>query len=271
MLMKTLALLLLTAVQDSAQPTDFKLPAGPEFKIQNEVIIGNSALPAARNLTLFQPHLVIDVRYVGTSHQISEIAIFDAKDRSFVLLDVSRKLRLKVDNLQLMRILDGMRKELQSSPKVEHLLFADAIEKFDAENKLIRVASDRIEYEVVGFRPPSDPILAHYLSFLDNYTLLGVTDPTRMPPFARIRLNRAIKKFGLMPKTVSLTLIDADGISTVLQATSKHELETSLSESDHQLVATTRRYWMEFRQVSLSEYRSIELAEGPDRSARHSK
>lgn len=232
-----------------------------EFKIHNEVFVGGRSLAASSNLTLFQDRRVFDFRYLEGGTKIGEIAIFDAQDRSFVLLDVERKLRLEIDNIQLLRILEGMRNELKNSPKVAHQLFDDATEEFDAAANSIRVGNSRIKYDVVGKRPEEDQLLAAYLRFLENYTLLGATDPLRMPPFARIKLNRSIKKFGIMPESVSLKIFDQDGVSIEVAAKSQHKLETELSSQDRQLISLARQYWMEFEQVGIARYRSIEFAD----------
>ena len=234
-----------------------------EFKILNQVFAGEPGTgnqPNSTVLTLFQGPRVFDFRF-SRAGEICEIVVFDNKTRGFTLLDVERKIRLKVDNLQLMRVLDGMRNELKESPKVQHLLFEDVQEFFDDEKQLIEVASDRIKYEVEGHRPEQDLVLAAYLRFLDNYTLLGVTDPRRIPPFARMRLNRAIKKYGIVPSLVKLTTLDSSGQIELL-ATSRHRLELSLTKEDRSRIELARKYWVEFRQVDLTYYRSIDVADG---------
>lgn len=237
-----------------------------QFKIHNEVFVGDRSLAASINLTLFQGNNVFDFRYLADGKTVDEITIFDAQDRSFALLDVKRKIRLKVDNLQLLKYLEGMRKELTKSPKVAHLLFADASEKFDETTNSIQVSSSRIKYDVIGKRPEQDQVLAEYLRFLDNYTLLGATDPMRMPPFARIELNRSIKKFGILPMTVELTIYDPDGVTVEVTANSKHRLEPQLSIEDQKLIDLARKYWVEFERVGITRYRSIEVADGKPES-----
>ena len=245
-------------IQDSQNQVTEKI----EFKLSNEVYVGESTTPLSTNLTLFDDQRVFDFRY-SANNKLQEIAIFDAKDRSFVLLDVDRELRLKIDNLQLLRILEGMRKELEQSPKVSHLLFTDSIENYEPAKETIQVVSPRIQYEVKGKRPNQDQVLVRYLRFLENYTLLSVTDPRRMPPFARIKVNRAIKKFGILPDSVSLTIRDAADTRNELVANSRHKLQLRLSGADRALIDSARGSWMEFREVELAEYREIRVAQDP--------
>ena len=242
-----------------------------EFKLSNQVFVQGSTLPRTTNLTLFQDQRVFDFRFKEASEDVVEMAIFDAQDRSFVLLDVQRKLRLKIDNLQLLRILEGMREELKDSPKVSHLLFEDAKETYDPEKNSIRVANSRIQYDVTGKRPQSDQILIRYLRFLENYTMLSITDPKRMPPFARIKVNRAIKKFGILPSSVSLKIRNTDESQLEIAARSRHEFQSALSERDRNLIDSARKYWMEFREVGLAEYRGIRVADLPDGSTEKTK
>ena len=82
-----------------------------------------------------------------------------------------------------------------------------------------------------------------------------------MPPFARIELNASLKKYGFIPKEVQVSLIPSlDPPSEPIQLKTTHSLMWELSEKDKQRIASAKRYWMEFEEVSLSEFRQLQSA-----------
>lgn len=242
-------------------------PQGPstteplEFKIETEVFGDDPQSPVSRNLTLFSENLVFDFRFSRNSAgEPDEITIFDSSQRNFILLDSKRKTRLKIDNLQLLRILDGMGKDLKENGATGYLVFGEFQEDYQSRTNRVTVSNDFISYSAAGERPINESILKLYFEFVDHYTLLSVTDPRRMPPFARLQLNNAVKKYGFIPAQISLIVKPSDFNSIGFEAASRHRVKEELDSGDQKLIANARKNWAEFRQVDLAEYRGLETA-----------
>jgi len=248
----------LTCIATAQQPTDASPAiAPPDFKIITKVIGTGSNQSISHNQTIFHSNIVCDVRYdpAAPTNPI-EFTIYEPKNHKFILLDVRRKLRLELDTLQLLRIVDGMRKELESNPQTVHLASQDFQETFQAGKQQIVVANDFVSYSAIGQRPSDATLLPRYHDFLDQFTRLSSTNPNSFPPFARIRLNQSIKKYGLVPTVVSRSIKGNSG-NPPITASTRHQLVASLSNRDRELVESAKQYWTQFSRVDLAKYRGI--------------
>ncbi len=236
-------------------------PSAVEFKIVSEVFLDGTAGPVSTNQTLFQNALVFDFLLSASGDDILEAAILDESNQRFVLLDPQREIRLHLDNLQLLQFVEGMRQELQNSEKTAFLVFENAEEDFQPDNGTITVENDFITYRAIGQRPDDDRLLQRYYEFLAHYTRLSTTDPSRLPPFARMGLNRAMKKYGILPREVRLEMRESGYSMAPFAAVSKHRLSRSLDAVDRQRIEKTKKDWMRFRSVGLAEYRNLKSEE----------
>jgi hypothetical protein len=232
-----------------------------EFKIITEVFLDGSTTPVSINQTLFPGGLVFDFRLSTTGDTILESTVFDERNQRFVLLDPQREIRLQLDNLQLLRFVEGMKQELQNSEETAFLVFDDAEEEFQPDAHQVIVKNQYITYRASGYRPEDDRLLQNYYEFLAYYTRLSTTDPRRLPPFARMGLNRAMKKYGILPSEVGLELRESGHPMGSFTAVSKHRIVASLDDVDRQRIQETKENWMRFRPVGLAEYRELEQSE----------
>ncbi len=258
------ALLMLAFPQTlvSQNPGELSATDLPEFKIETKIFGDDPQSAVSHNRTLFSETFVFDFRFSMESvDEPLEVAIFDANQRQFILLDSKREIRLKLDNLQLLRILDGMGKDLQENEKTGFLVFEEFQEDYQVQSNRVTVSNDFIWYSATGERPKNESVLKRYFEFLDPYTLLSVSDPGRMPPFARLRLNSAVKKYGFIPTQVSLVVKPSEFNRFDFQASSRHKIEVKLDASDKKLIETAKKNWVEFRAVELAEYRGLATVE----------
>ena len=149
-----------------------------------------------------------------------------------------------------------MRKELESNPQTEHLAKQDFQENFDVKQQRVVVENDFVSYSAIGQRPREDSLLPRYHDFLDQFTRLTSTNPNSFPPFARIRLNEAIKKYGFVPTVVSRSIKGNAG-DPPITASTRHQLVVPLSDQDRGLVQTAKQHWTQFPRVDLAKYRGI--------------
>ena len=247
---------------DSMVDAKIDSAANRDFKILTKIFVDGYSAPVSSNSTLFQKGLVFDFQVPSGQTEASAVTIYDSRNRKFVLLDLTRKVKLNLDSLQLLRIFDGMKKDLESNDRTKHLVSSEYSEKFDIDKMELVVENDFVDYRVIGERPKFDSILPRYHEFLDQYTFLTATDPERTPPIARIHLNRAIKKYGLMQKEVVRRVKENDFHAGTLRASkvsSRHTLEMLISGEDQAKIDLAKQHWMRFKEVDLAKYYEIDV------------
>jgi hypothetical protein len=234
--------------------------AAQDFRIETEVIDAVSGDVISENLTLFSGNLIIDFMLSpDTTRFPSEIVIYDTSLKRFVLMDTARKIRTEVADTDLLKILVALQGSHFVDETNEFLFRPEFEESYDQSTGQVELRCPRLTYRMKGTRPAQDVALHRYFEFIDQFARLNATDPRRMPPFARLKLNQAIKKHGVIAEEVEMCLSpDAEGERPEIRIRSKHVAMWKLSEQDRERIESARRYWMEFKNVGLKEYRDIE-------------
>ena len=235
-------------------------PAFPDFKIESQVFIDRDHTPVCINQTMFNAGLVIDLQFKNGANHPSEICIYDSRNRKFILLNIEKQIRLNVDQLQLLRIAEAMKQELRNSETTQALVFENFEEDFQQKGNIVSVSNGVVSYVSRGIRPSVDSILVPYYEFLDQYAMIAVTDPQRMPPFARLKLNQTIKKYGLVPASIELTVKSGNSNRANVEASSQHTISMSLTSQDLDRIKFAKKSWTQFRQVELPEYLNASVA-----------
>ena len=231
---------------------------GQEFRIESTVYTADSNLPASQNTTLFSRGLVYDFQLSNEAQpKPLEIVIFDTRSRRIVLLDPSRKIRLEMPDLQLLKIVDGVRKETVQDQRSSFLVEDQFEEDIDLSTNWVTLTSPQIEYRFHGSQPKDVSVLAQYNDFLDNFTILIASDPTKIPPFARMKLNQSIKRLGWIPTEVQISVKQNSLFRQTFRATSKHVIIHQLSNEDRTRIASAKQQWIQFKPVELGEYRGL--------------
>jgi len=227
-----------------------------QFRIETEVFQEGIEQPVSTNLTLFDGGLIFDFLSPNAQGDIAdEIAIFDTRQRQFVLLDTERKVKTTVPEHQIVRLMaalstDGVIKdEFLADPKFE--------EDFDLETQKLTLSSNRMTYTAVGSRPDDGSYVPAYHEFADNFARLNVTDPRRMPPFARLKFNAALKKYGLIPDEITITLKPSADSQDAIRLRTTHSTHWRLSSQDQQLIETAKEFWIRYKPLELREYRRL--------------
>ncbi len=246
---KTTALLLVLFMYTVAQAQDFRL--------ETEIYIGDDEQPVSHNLTLFTNRTVYDFQMsTDANPQPTQIAAYDSRDRSFVLIDVARKQRMHLDQVQLIKMVEGVRQETSQNEKTKFLL--DSFdEKLDLASGWMTLTSPKITYRFTGKQPKDVSVLPLYSEFLDQFTRLNASDPTKLPPFPRLKLNQAIKKTGWVPSTVEVKFSKNPLIKSDIRMRSEHTFINQLSKVDRDRIELAKSSWMSSRAVSLAEFREL--------------
>ncbi|MEM7456778.1 MAG: hypothetical protein AAF456_20715 [Planctomycetota bacterium] len=230
-----------------------------EFRIDTDVYLGSGRQPVSHNITLFSDGVIYDFQMSPTTDAAPiEIAIFDSRDMSFVLVDPERNMRLEISHVELVKMMEGLRQQTSQDEKTSFLINDAFVEDLDIATGIVSLESQWIKYRFHGERPQDASILPAYFQFIVNFSQLNASDPRKLPPFPRMRLNQAIKRYGWIPDTVSVTLEPCELFRDGADITAKHTLITELSTTDRERIAETKTRWLGTRSVRIGEYREFE-------------
>jgi len=231
---------------------------GQEFRIDTELYLDGSSKSSSRNVTTFSDAVIYDfVMSDSPTPEPIQITIFNRSEKKFILIDMQRKIRCELERAQLIKLLEAMRKEAMQNETIRFMADIQFEEDYDITSGIVEAESDLIRYELQGSHPNDSTILPAYHDFLDHYTMLGATDPQRFPPFARMKFNQIIKKYGWVPRTVTFSVGTNEDFQRPMKAKTEHTLNMNLSDRDRQRIELAKRCWMNYNMVSLSEYRGL--------------
>ncbi len=224
---------------------------GQDMRIETEVYTGKSRQPVFENITLFTPTAVYDFSRTGPE----KITVYQRKLGRFVLLNVAEKTKVTLDHETVDGYVELLKTRENLSDKEPFLFNPKFTESFDDSTKELILSSDQMTYRIKGTQSKSDDSMTAYVEFADWYSKLSATDPRQMPPFARLELNKAISRHGLIPKEVDRVYRPKNSaFGTAVEAKTKHYVVWQLSSKDRERIENATGYISDFRNVSLSEF-----------------
>ena len=231
---------------------------GQDFRIDSQVYIDAQRSPVSENITLFSSGIIYDFQLSDTGEiETEETVIFDSRQKTFTLLNHAKKTKLELSDLQLISIYEGVRKETRLDYRSKFLTDDSFSEDFDPNANSITLSSPQIEYRYTGSQPSNVSILEQYNDFLHYFTLLNVSDPTKVPPFARMELNKSIKRIGWLPAEIQISVQQNHLFREAFSAKSKHSVRYQLSKQDQDRIDSIKRHWTQYESVGLAEYRGF--------------
>lgn len=230
-----------------------------DFRIDTQVFTGEEKTPEYQSVTLFQRDLVYD--FLGSP--TSEIAIYDARQRHFTLLDVERKIKTRITQEEIEDFVAAV--QTRALQKGGPLMREAAQPRFDvqtAEDGRVALQGKRIEYVAVGASDfPNQSAADAYYRFIDVYTMLSAT-AAPMPPQARLKLNQALAQAKLMPSEITLTLRSGNALfGDELVKRSKHEVTWKLLRADQKMIDEAAADRANFIAVPFAQFRNLKPAD----------
>ena len=230
-----------------------------EFKIETAIYAGDSKVPVAQNVTLFQGDLVVDMKIdSATPPNIVDTKVYDSRQKLVALLDHTRKIRLEISDNRLLQMVEGLRRDISQKKNLQFLVDETFTESQELEASRIRLTSPSIRYLVEGQRPADTSYLKIHGEFLDIFSRLNASDPGGFPPFARLKLNQSIKKMGWIPAAVEIEMAPTALVTNGLKMKSTHILIDGLSKDDNTRIESAKNQWLSYQAVNLLEFRGIE-------------
>jgi hypothetical protein len=231
-----------------------------EFRIETQVYLKNRAKPISENLTLFSESMVYDFLFDADVHsKIAEIVILDLSKNRFVLLDPQRELKLEIDEADLGQLVSALKTSEAWREKYPFLLDPKFTTQYDESAERLELNSKYVTYAAKLEAPLKSNAFPAFGQYLDASARLNATDPQKLPPFARLELNREIKARRMIPMEVEMEMdLPNDGLGTWnISITSKHSVIWQLSKTDHERIEAANRDWTQFRTAKLAEYRNL--------------
>ena len=255
-----IAVSLFVASNSAAQKTE---PDSPELRVDTSLYFGDKTSPISQNVTLFQSGLVYDFSSSNSDSKSEEIeiTIYDSQTKMFTLLDINRKIKFTIPQTRLVQLTEALRAQTSQNPELKFLTSADYTETSDQNSGWTTVDGEVIKYRFKGKQLRNPQNFDSYCEFLNQYTLLAVTDPRRTPPFARLRLNESIKKKGVVPTDIRLDMRKTPPMQKALTMKSRHTFVESLSKTDKAKIESAIEKLASYKTVSLSTYRGLSAAE----------
>ena len=238
-----------------------RVSVAQQFRIQTTVYADDRATPVSDNLTLFDETKVYDFMLVANEPtKVTEIAIYDSQRRVFTLLDTTRHLRLELRQADLEQMMRNLTASESFQGELRFLVQPEFTQTFDPAGPTLELRSEHLQYTVRGTECKNESELKSFFAFIDAYTLLNATDPRKLPPFARMRLNQVLRERRMIPTQVEMLLEipAAEGTGhTRMQASSTHQMTSSLTAADRERIGQADRFVKEYTATTLGVFRRL--------------
>jgi hypothetical protein len=190
--------------------------------------------------------------------RVEEVVVMDHARQRVILLDQGQRHKFEIGHAELLSMVASMQASEALRARDAFLLEPKLTESFDPPTGELELASPRLSYRALGQAVAEPQVLAQYYSFADWAARLNATDSRKLPPFARLQLNQAMKRRGWLPTEVRLELTTLT--EQHIKATAKHHTLLQLSANDRQRIESVEKQLSEFPAVSLSRYRHLTTA-----------
>lgn len=229
-----------------------------DFRVESQVFVGGANTPASENLTLYQSGMAYDFQMdIDAPGSPLEIVIYDSREKQLILLDLQRKLRTDIPDFELLKMLESLRASGETNEDANFLLNPELESGFDVKTDTITVSNDDLTYRARGKAPENLIAMPFFYEAMTQFTRLSASDPKRLPPFARLALNREIQKLGLFPVNIEMSMRAGAISREEFNARSTHTVMWELSKQDLMRIEEAKRNWIGFEKVSIGVYRGI--------------
>jgi hypothetical protein len=223
------------------------------FRISTKIYVGEEGKKDTRlvseSTTLFQDGVVYDFLADG-----SQTAVFRKpanKEGQFFLLNPDAQIQTELTTAQVTGAMQKIRNwaAKQRDPMLQFAADPKFEETYEPEAGRLILASHLETYTVTTAPVEHAEATAEYREFLHWYTQLNTLLHSGPPPEPRLRLNDALARHRVLPKTVKLA---RNGEDAPLRAV--HEFTMRLSRDDEKRIDEVRTSRTSFRKVTNEEF-----------------
>lgn len=229
-----------------------------EFKIETKMFTGSGKEAVFMNKTIFSEGLIFDFPKAPGNQAPEEVLVYDSNLKVISLLDLKRQMQLKLMDVQLKKMTDSVRQQMATDDRSRAMIEQTFEENLDADKGSFElVGSQNMTYRLYGKTPESPKLLSAYFEFLDVFTQVQITDPKKLPPFARLRLNESIRRIGWVPDRVEISVGKSDFFPSSFKARTEHKIVMEVTDRDRAEVALAKKNWRALPEVTLAKYRGL--------------
>jgi len=228
-----------------------------DFKVVSKVAGPGNVPTNVKNVTLFTKEQVFDV--VWEDETSVEGLVWQRNTGQFTLLDPAREIYCQVNLPELVLLEELMRRKALGMKQfnMKQLLVAAAAPNFnplwDEAEKQLTLSNPMIVYTARLTSPPEEECSIAYVQFCDATARLNASRPGKLPPQARLALNREFRIKKQVPQSIELRLQPSEEKPLALR--SQHQYVWQLTEEDREQLELLRSWKNEFRQVELAKFR----------------
>jgi hypothetical protein len=223
-----------------------------DFLVESKVYLGKDEKKPVQSLTIFRSGSVYDFL---TSPD--EITVFDPPRKRFVVLDITRRVKVELNTDEVEAFSQRIKHEaqLRNIPLLSFLAEPSFDESFDGSSGELKLTSNWMMYRVKSVRPKLPTVDAQYLEYSDWQVKLNtLLRPGSLPPFPRLVLNEALEKHSRVPTEVELTRYGQHPVKRHVTIRAEHRWQWRLLESDLKRLEEANTHLVTFASVSLPEY-----------------
>ena len=227
----------------------------PEARIVTEIFRGNDSVPSGSNVTLFHDSLVYDFMYAHSGDATPvQVVVFDPQRQRIILLNATNNSQTELTLRAVDELIDLVEARNKDNKELAFLINVQ-FQKPVFQDGLLTLSSDKLVYQASGQKPKDDEHFHVIMQFMDQFAKLNATNPSALPPFARLLLNKQIRQHNFVPNQVKVNLeLDGQKISM----TTKHEVSWELSKKDQQLIQYAKQLVSESRRVNFAQFRDLD-------------
>lgn len=252
----------IVAAAEPAQPERASAPAtapAADFAVRNRVFVDGKPEPVSHGTTIFLQGKVYDV-LDGSQ----EAVVFDPAAGQFTLADPVRNVSTRLTMREIADFVDRLSRT--AAAHSEGLIRFSANPRFDeqytkltANAAMLTLSSPWLSYEVSAHQAENPAVARQYQEFCDWQARLNMLlIPGTRPPGARLALDTALARRGLVPRSVGLSIktTTRGGAPLTISSRSEHELIAPLTSVERERVTELLGQVERCKPVEFTAYRN---------------
>lgn len=213
----------------------------PSFRIDTDIYVDLKQPPIQQTVTLFQNGICYDFG----SDETGLTTIVDAQQQKIFVLDAKRKLKTEVSMVALQAEID---QALAQAPESMKQVTVEEWSVDDQQLKQLTVGNEDFRYITTVVQPQNAKAATQYATFADWSARLNAAHPPKIPPYIRLRLNRALAEQSFLPKRITRVsrqnTIYANVVPTwQLSSDDRKRIETAMQSQKEFVAVTPNEFW----------------------------
>jgi len=218
----------------------------PEFVVTTTIASSDPPATLSRHHTVFRDGVVYDIPQLHRRFA----TILDLNSSCVVLLDRQHRTQCVLSTESLTKVAAAIEAEVTDPAKRDRMGMNAEVTVSD--NGVWQVDYPGVRYRITPAIPSDKRFAIHYGQFVDWMCRLNLVRPGGVPPFGRMKANRALTTNHQIGQTTQLELVDPDGATKRFE--SETEWSTRMDTGMADQVAELAGMRITFRQIPLEDF-----------------